>query len=65
MQLVDSHCHLNYPEFTNIAAILESAKEQGVTLCQTISTKRSDFEAIFALIDAYEAIVGSVGIHPH
>lgn len=63
--LVDSHCHLNYPEFSDLAAILARAKEHGVGLCQTISTKRSDFDDVTAIIEAHDEVYGSIGIHPH
>lgn len=63
--LVDSHCHLNYPQFSDVAAVLRRAKEQGVGLCQTISCKRSDFQEVIDLCEQNEPIYGSIGIHPH
>ena len=63
--LVDSHCHLNYPELADTAAVVARAKEAGVVLMQTISTQRSDFAQVKALADAYPEIYCSIGIHPH
>lgn len=63
--LIDSHCHLNYPELADTAGIVARAKEAGVGLMQTISTKRSDFSAVKALADTYPEIYCSIGIHPH
>jgi TatD DNase family protein len=63
--LVDSHCHLNYPELADTAAVVARAKAAGVGLMQTISTKRSDFAEVKKLAETYPEIYCSVGIHPH
>tara|TARA_B100001123_G_scaffold437935_2_gene571705 strand:- start:4487 stop:5263 length:777 start_codon:yes stop_codon:yes gene_type:complete len=63
--IVDSHCHLNYPQFSDLDAVLARAAEQGVMLCQTISCKRSDFSEVTAIADAHESVYCSIGIHPH
>lgn len=63
--LVDSHCHLNYPEFADLPAVIARAKEAGVGLMQTISTKRSDFAVVKRLAEEYPEIYCSIGIHPH
>lgn len=63
--LVDSHCHLNYPEFTDIEAVIARAENAGVTLMQTISTRRSDFAAVKSLAERFTQIYCSIGIHPH
>lgn len=63
--LIDSHCHLNYPELADTAAVVARAKEAGVGLMQTISTQRSDFAAVKRLAVTYPEIYCSIGIHPH
>jgi len=63
--LVDSHCHLNYPELADTAGVIARAKEAGVGMFQTISTKRSDFAAVKRLAETYPEIYCSIGIHPH
>lgn len=63
--LIDSHCHLNYPELADTAGVVARAKEAGVGLMQTISTQRSDFAQVKALADTYPEIYCSIGIHPH
>ena len=63
--LVDSHCHLNYPELADTAAVIARAKAAGVGVMQTISTQRSDFSKVKALAEAYPEIYCSIGIHPH
>lgn len=63
--LVDSHCHLNYPEFADLPAVIGRAKAAGVELMQTISTKRSDFAVVKDIAERYPEIYCSIGIHPH
>jgi TatD DNase family protein len=63
--LIDSHCHLNYPELADTAAVVARAKEAGVGLMQTISTQRADFVQVKALAEAHAEIYCSIGIHPH
>ena len=63
--LVDSHCHLNYPQFSDLPAVIARARDAGVGLMQTISTKRSDFAEVKRLAETYPEIYCSIGIHPH
>jgi TatD DNase family protein len=63
--LIDSHCHLNYPELADTAGVVARAREAGVRQMVTISTKRSDFAAVKAIAEAYPEIYCSIGIHPH
>lgn len=63
--LIDSHCHLNYPELADTAGVIARAREAGVGLMQTISTQRSDFAEVKRLADAHPEIYCSIGIHPH
>jgi TatD DNase family protein len=64
--LVDSHCHLDYDVFEeDFGAILSRAKDNGVGILQTISTKVTEFPKLKKLIEAYPQIYASIGIHPH
>lgn len=63
--LVDSHCHLNYPELADTGAIIARAKQSGVGLFQTIATKRADFPQVKALSEGFPEIYCSIGVHPH
>lgn len=63
--IIDSHCHLNYPEFADLPAVIARAKAAGVGVMQTISTKRSDFSVVKQLAETYPEIYCSIGIHPH
>ena len=64
--LVDSHCHLDFPDFADDRdGVLARAKAAGVELMVTISTKITEAEKIISLADAHDELVCSVGIHPH
>ena len=64
-ELVDSHCHLNYPEFADLPAVLKRARDAGVGLMQTISTKRSDFQTVIDIAEKNPDVYCSIGVHPH
>ncbi|MFO1130227.1 MAG: TatD family hydrolase [Rickettsiales bacterium] len=65
IKLIDSHCHLNYPQLYNrLGDVINNAKIEGVELMQTICTKRADIEAILNIINNNDSIFGSIGIHP-
>lgn len=64
--LVDSHCHLDFPDFAaERDAIVNRAREQGIVRLVTISTKVHKFPEILAIADAYDDVFCSVGTHPH
>ncbi len=66
--LVDSHCHLNFPDFLDhegVGQIVANANEAGVKHMVSICTKMSEFDQIFDLTMAHDALDCSVGIHPH
>ncbi|TPW31335.1 TatD family hydrolase [Pararhizobium mangrovi] len=64
--LIDSHCHLDFPDFEDERdAIVERAREAGVRRFVTISTRVKQFEQVHALTEAYDDVYCSVGTHPH
>jgi TatD DNase family protein len=66
MFLVDSHCHLNYPEFTDdLDAVIARARAADVHVMQTICTRMREFEDIHALAMKHDPVFCSVGVHPH
>lgn len=64
--LVDSHCHLNMPQFKeNLDDIISNAIKNNVKYMQTICTKLEEFEEILKITDKYNNIFASVGVHPN
>lgn len=64
--LVDSHCHLDFPDFEpERDAVIARAGEMGVGHMVTICTRVAKFDQIKALAEAYDTVTCSVGTHPH
>ncbi len=64
--LVDSHCHLNYKGLVEEqGAVLERARESGVTAMLNISTRESEWRDIVATAEREDDVWASIGIHPH
>jgi len=65
MQLVDSHCHLNFPDFDGrIPDILQNAEDNQIAHLLCISTSWENQAEVIALADNYPQIFASVGKHP-
>jgi TatD DNase family protein len=64
--LVDSHCHLDFPDFAGERdAVVARARAAGVGTLLTICTKITEFEPIRAIAESDPDIWCTVGIHPH
>ena len=64
--LIDSHCHLDFPELAaDRAGVLARAKANGVDGMVTISTRVERFHEIRAIAEEYPEVWCSVGTHPH
>ena len=64
--LVDSHCHLDFPELAaDPDAVVARAKAAGVGLMVTISTQLSRFDGVRAIAERFPNVFCSVGVHPH
>lgn len=64
--LVDSHCHLDFPDFASeLDAVVDRAREAGVSHLVTISTRVRRFHEIKAIAERFENVFCTVGTHPH
>jgi TatD DNase family protein len=64
--LVDSHCHLDFPDFEADRDLLVArARAAGVGTMVTISTRVRRFPEIRAIAERYPRIFCSIGTHPH
>nr|WP_321444605.1 TatD family hydrolase [uncultured Cohaesibacter sp.] len=64
--LVDSHCHLDFPDFKEeLDDVIRRAALAGVGHMVTICTHIRKFDQIKAIADRYDNIFCSVGTHPH
>jgi len=66
MTLVDSHCHLDFPDFAaERDAVVARARAAGVATMLTIGTRLDQFPGVRAIAETYPDIWCSVGAHPH
>ena len=64
--LVDSHCHLDFPEFApELDAVVARAKAAGVGVCVSIGTTLAKFPGVRAVAERFDDVWCSVGVHPH
>ena len=65
MMLVDSHCHLNFPEFSGkFSSLLDLMQAHEVVSALCVSTKLEEAEEIIKMAEVYPQILASVGVHP-
>lgn len=63
--LVDSHCHLDFPELAgHLDDIFSRMRANGVTRALCVSVKLEDFPRVLALAEIHEHLLASVGVHP-
>ncbi|MER8703059.1 TatD family hydrolase [Mesorhizobium sp. M1273] len=64
--LVDSHCHLDFPDFAEErAAIVARALAAGIGRMVTISTRVKRFNQVLEIAETFDDVYCSVGTHPH
>lgn len=63
--LVDSHCHLDFPELAaDVAGALALMRENDVGRALCVSVTLGDFPRVLALAETYPELYASVGVHP-
>lgn len=65
MMLVDSHCHLDYPDFADLDETARRAHAAGVGCMLTIGTSMVKFPGVLSVAEARDDIYCTVGVHPH
>src|SRR3978361_482603 len=63
--LVDSHCHLDFPEIANqLDSVFALMRENQVDRALCVSVTLKDFPRVRHIAETYPHIHGSVGVHP-
>jgi len=63
--LVDSHCHLDFPDLAGrLPEVLARMSEHGVELAVCIGVNLEDFPQVLALAEANPRLYATVGVHP-
>jgi len=66
MTVIDSHCHLDFPDFAEeLDAVVGRARAAGIERMVTISTRVSRGFAYQNLAERFEDVYFSIGTHPH
>jgi len=65
MQIVDSHCHINFSELSDrLPDVLSNARLNDISHMLCVSVNLEDFPQVHALAQQYPHIFASVGVHP-
>ncbi len=63
--LVDSHCHLDFPELSeNLGSLLENMKQNDVVAALCVGVNLEDFPRVRRIAEDHANIYASVGVHP-
>ena len=64
--IVDSHCHLDFPDFAQeLDDVVAQAKAAGVGRLVTIGTRIRRSAEVLAIAERFDDVFCSVGTHPH
>jgi TatD DNase family protein len=64
--LIDTHCHLDFPDFAEEReALIERAREAGVTQMVTISTRIGKYDQVKEVAGQFANVFCSAGTHPN
>ncbi len=63
--LVDSHCHLDFPDLANrMPDVLQRMQENDVGVAVCIGVNLEDFPRVIALAEEHAQLYATVGVHP-
>jgi TatD DNase family protein len=66
MQLIDTHCHLDWNSFdADREAVIDRAAQAGVTRMITIGVDGPSSRRAIEIADQYAAVYAAVGVHPN
>ncbi|SME97656.1 TatD family hydrolase [Pseudogulbenkiania subflava] len=63
--LVDSHCHINFPDLAaRLPEVLANMRHNGVSHALVIGVSRPKYPEVLALAEAHDNLYATVGVHP-
>jgi len=66
MMLIDSHAHLEMPEFKrDLEAVIQRAKQSGVEYIFTVGTEKKDWTRTLEIANSHPSLYAILGVHPH
>lgn len=64
--LVDSHCHLDFPDFADdLDGVIGRAGQAGIGILLTIGTHISRHDQVIQVAERFDNVWCTVGVHPH
>ncbi|MBB6521185.1 TatD family hydrolase [Pseudoteredinibacter isoporae] len=64
MELIDSHCHLDFPEFSNVDQLWQKCRQQHIKHIIIPATEAQYWPRIQALCEQHPGCFWSAGLHP-
>ncbi len=62
---IDSHCHINFPDFADdIDGVISRMRDAQVTHAMCISVTYPEWPSVVALAERYDNIYATAGVHP-
>ena len=66
MMLIDSHAHLEMPEFeSDLEEVILRAKASGVGYIFTVGTEKKDWQRTLEIAGSHPSVYAILGVHPH
>jgi TatD DNase family protein len=66
LSLIDSHCHLDFPDFAGeLDAVVRRAREAGVERLVTISNRVGRGAGLVEIAERFDDVYFTIGTHPH
>ena len=63
--MIDTHAHLNFADYDDLAAILQAAKTNQINTIIVPSSHAQHIQEVITLTEKYSELYGAIGIHPH
>jgi len=64
--LIDSHAHLEMPDFKrDLEEVIQRAKESGVDYLFTVGTEEKDWKRALEIASSHPRVYAILGVHPH
>jgi TatD DNase family protein len=66
MMLIDSHAHLEMPEFRrDLTEVIQRAKASGIDYIFTVGTEKKDWNRALEIAHSHPSVYSILGVHPH
>lgn len=65
MEIIDSHCHINFPQLaSDLEGLLSRMRDAQVTTALCVSVNLETFPNVLEIAQSHDAVYASVGVHP-